>query len=41
MTVTAPVLYVVDDDASFLKAVSRLLRAAGYEVRTFSRAEEL
>jgi len=41
VTVTAPVLYVVDDDASFLKAVSRLLRAAGYEVRTFSRAEEL
>ena len=41
MTVTEPVLYVVDDDASFLKAVSRLLRAAGYEVRTFSKAEEL
>jgi FixJ family two-component response regulator len=41
VTVTAPVLYVVDDDASFLKAVSRLLRAAGYEVRTFSEAEEL
>ena len=41
MTVTEPVLYVVDDDASFLKAVSRLLRAAGYEVRTFAKAEEL
>lgn len=40
MTVAAPVLYVVDDDASFLKAVSRLLRAAGYEVRTFSGAKE-
>jgi len=41
VTVTEPVLYVVDDDASFLKAVSRLLRAAGYEVRTFAKAEEL
>ena len=37
---SGPVLYVVDDDASFLIAVSRLLRAAGYAVRTFSKAEE-
>jgi len=37
---SAPVVHVVDDDASFLTAVSRLLRAAGYEVRTFSKAEE-
>jgi len=37
----APVVHVVDDDASFLTAVSRLLRAAGYTVRTFSKAEDL
>ena len=41
MTEPEPVLYVVDDDASFLKAVARLLRAAGHRVRTFSKAEEL
>ena len=29
-------IHVVDDDASFLTAVSRLLRTAGYTVRTFS-----
>ncbi len=40
MSESAPVVYVVDDDASFLTAVSRLLRAAGYALRTFSRAEE-
>lgn len=40
MSEPAPVVYVVDDDASFLAAVSRLLRAAGHTVRTFSRAEE-
>jgi FixJ family two-component response regulator len=31
-------VYVVDDDASFRTAVSRFLRAAGYEVRTFASA---
>jgi len=40
MSEQASVVYVVDDDASFLTAVSRLLRSAGYAVRTFSRAEE-
>ena len=40
MSESGPVLYVVDDDASFLTAVSRLLRAAGYAVRTVSKAEE-
>jgi FixJ family two-component response regulator len=29
-------IYVVDDDASFLKAVTRLLQAGGYDVRTFT-----
>lgn len=35
---TAPTVHVVDDDASFLAAVSRLLRASGFVVRTFSSA---
>lgn len=33
-------VFVVDDDASFLTAVTRLLRAGGYAVNTFSSAEE-
>ena len=33
-------VYVVDDDASFRKAVSRLLRAAGHEVEAFASASE-
>jgi FixJ family two-component response regulator len=37
---TAPLVRVVDDDASFLAGLSRLLRAASYAVRTFSSAEE-
>jgi two-component system response regulator FixJ len=35
-----PVVHVVDDDPSFLAAVARLLRAAGYTVRTFASAAE-
>jgi FixJ family two-component response regulator len=35
-----PVVRIVDDDASFLVAVARLLKAAGYEVQTFSSAAE-
>jgi len=31
-----PIIFVVDDDASFLKAISRLLRAGGYVVQTFA-----
>ena len=31
-------VFVVDDDASFRTAVSRLLRAAGHQVRAFSSA---
>jgi FixJ family two-component response regulator len=33
-------VYIVDDDASFLKSVSRLLRAAGYTVQGFESAEK-
>ena len=35
-----PVVYVIDDDASFRKAVSRLLRTAGLAVETLASAEE-
>ena len=34
------IVYVVDDDASFRKAVSRLLRSAGLEVETLASAQE-
>jgi len=33
-------VHVVDDDASIQKALSRLLRAAGYEVRTYNSSGE-
>ena len=33
-----PIVYVVDDDASFLTAVTRLLRAGRYEVKAFDSA---
>jgi len=36
----APIVYVVDDDESFLTAISRLLRANGFTVRTYSSAHE-
>jgi len=32
-------VFLVDDDAGVLKALSRLLRAKGYDVRTFASAE--
>jgi FixJ family two-component response regulator len=35
-----PIVYVVDDDPSFRKAVSRLLRTAGLEVETLTSAQE-
>ncbi|MGD0417704.1 MAG: response regulator [Terriglobales bacterium] len=40
MSVTAPVVQIVDDDWSFLTATSRLLRASGFAVKTFSSASE-
>jgi FixJ family two-component response regulator len=36
----APVIYLVDDDPSFLRALSRRLLAAHYRVETFGSAEE-
>lgn len=35
---TPGVVHLVDDDHSFLTSMSRLLRASGYEVRTFTSA---
>ena len=35
-----PLVYVIDDDASFRKAVSRLLRSAGLAVETLASARE-
>jgi FixJ family two-component response regulator len=40
MTGEKPVVYVVDDDPSVGKALERLLRSAGHEVRTFTSALE-
>ena len=40
MTPPTPVIHVVDDDDSFRAALTRLLRAAGYEVRSFPSASE-
>ena len=42
MTGSSPdrTVFVVDDDASFRTAVSRLLRAAGHQVKAFSSASE-
>jgi len=37
---TAPIVRIVDDDASFLTAVARLLRASGFAVKTFASAAE-
>lgn len=36
----APLIHLVDDDEAFQTAVSRLLRAAGYEVRIYPSAWE-
>jgi len=40
MSVTNPTVHVVDDDTSFLAAISRLLRASGFAVKTFSSAND-
>src|SRR6266480_4174605 len=41
MSSPLPVIHLVDDDASFLRATSRLLRAKGFVVKTFASAAEL
>jgi FixJ family two-component response regulator len=40
MNDTVPIVHVVDDDASFLTAISRLLRASGFSAKTYSSAQE-
>lgn len=41
MSAERPVVYLVDDDPSYLEAASRLLRAAGHRVEGFGSAAEL
>jgi FixJ family two-component response regulator len=40
MSSPIPIVFVVDDDASFLAGVTRLLRASGFLVKTFSSAAD-
>ena len=40
MNVIEPTVHIVDDDASFLAATSRLLRASGFAVRTFGSGSD-
>lgn len=35
-----PVIYLVDDDASYLRATSRMLKASGFEAQAFASARE-
>ena len=37
---TAPRVYIIDDDESVRKSVSRLLRIAGYQAEVYSSADE-
>jgi FixJ family two-component response regulator len=41
MTNTPAIIHVVDDDASFRRAVARLLQASGYQVALYESAERL
>ena len=41
MSEAAAIVFVVDDDASVCRALERLLRSAGYHVRTFDAAREI
>jgi len=40
MTAVAPVVFVVDDDPSVRKSLTRLIASAGYAVETFASARE-
>jgi FixJ family two-component response regulator len=40
MIATVPIIHLVDDDASFLSATSRLLGASGFAVKTFASASD-
>jgi FixJ family two-component response regulator len=41
VTNAKPIIIVIDDDLSILRALSRLVSGAGFEVRTFDRPSEL
>jgi two-component system response regulator FixJ len=40
MTSGSPIVFVVDDDLSVRRAVARLLRSAGYPVKTYESGRE-
>jgi FixJ family two-component response regulator len=40
MAVNDPAVYVVDDDESVRRAIARLIRSAGIDVRVFASGEE-
>jgi FixJ family two-component response regulator len=40
MNVTEPIVHIVDGDAPFLAATSRLLRSSGFAVKTFGSASD-
>ncbi len=40
LSIMATTVHIVDDDASFLAATSRLLRASGFQVKTFAAAND-
>jgi FixJ family two-component response regulator len=40
MSDAAPIVFVIDDDASVRKALGRLLKAVGFRAETFASAEE-
>lgn len=40
MTLATPIIYVVDDDASFRRAIGRLLKASGYQTTLYESGEE-
>src|SRR2546425_6547630 len=40
MPLSPPTVFVVDDDDSVRRSLSRLLRSGGYRVETFARSEE-
>jgi FixJ family two-component response regulator len=41
MIAEAPVIHVVDDDASFRRAIARLLKACGYQIALYESARQL
>ena len=40
MTAATPLVYIVDDDASVRRSLTRLIAAAGYRVQAFGSAHE-